>query len=63
LADEVETLVPVRSGVLSLQRYPLVSVANITRAHGEGNLTEWHLDKDAGLVNLHGWNASHEMVV
>jgi hypothetical protein len=61
--DDVESLLPVFGTTLSLRRYPLDSVTSIGPAHGAASITEWHLDKDAGLVRLHGWHASHEMTV
>jgi hypothetical protein len=63
LADEVEVLVPVFANTLSLRRYPLDDVSSIVQAHGAGNVAEWHLNKDAGLVYMHGWLASHEVTV
>ena len=63
-ANEVESMPqPVLRKSLSLRRYPLESVTSIVQAHGAVDITEWHLDKDSGLVHLHGWHGSHEMTV
>ncbi|MFZ9372066.1 MAG: phage head-tail connector protein [Limnohabitans sp.] len=63
--DETETLIPVRSHVLHVRRYPIATVTSVTLAHNGSApaSTGWHVDKDAGLIYVDSGVASHEVTV